>query len=709
MSSDIDQFPGGITNGARWYDVPGGMEDYNYLHSNCFEITLELSCCKYPRGSNLHREWENNREALLAYIEQVHRGVKGFVYDVNGLPIPNAVISLHGIRHDVASTQNGDFWRLAVPGTYSITAHADGYEAETQNNIKVVANGPAAELNFHLNPLSHEPTKEARHDDKMTDATTLVQPSVFHHHNDVKLTTFLRDYSSRFPNITRLYSVGKSVEGRELWVMEISDLPGTHEPGEPEFKYVGNMHGNEVVGREVLLLLIQYLCENYERDRDLTNLVDSTRIHIMPTMNPDGYSRAHEGDAQSVVGRANANRIDLNRNFPSLFHGPAHSPQPETRHVISWLQSNPFVLSANLHGGSLVANYPYDDSKSGRNVNSATPDDDIFRQLALVYSRAHSRMHASSTFKNGITNGAAWYTVAGGMQDYNYVYTNCFEITIELGYVKFPLTKDVKSHWLENQNALVAYMEQVHRGIKGFVRSSDGKPLHKAVIRVDRRNHPVYTAVDGDFWRLLVPGSYNVTASIAGYETVWKQVDVLQGKPATVINFELKPLVVTPLTPVNEDESTTLPSSSPSTTLPSSLPSTASGLLPPLTEGIENQNESLSRRPVTEPTPHERPSGHRSSLSALHATTVQMPNSTVPSSNRPPPPTPTTLKARTPAPFPSLPLNYSDLATWLRRESEGQHRLVQLQVKSVGKSAKGRDILEAHLETKTTKETHLHV
>lgn len=51
--------------------IPPGMQDFNYLHTNCFEITLELSCDKFPRQEELHREWLGNQEALIQFLEEV--------------------------------------------------------------------------------------------------------------------------------------------------------------------------------------------------------------------------------------------------------------------------------------------------------------------------------------------------------------------------------------------------------------------------------------------------------------------------------------------------------------------------------------------------------------------------------------------------------------------------------------------------------------
>ena len=92
--------------------------------------------------------------------------------------------------------------------------------------------------------------------------------------------------------------------------------------------------------------------------------------------------------SDDVYGRVNAHNVDLNRNFPDQF-GPAkenHVQEPETLAVMAWIRAHAFVLSANLHGGTLVANYPFDDTREGTSTYSRCPDDRTFRGLAESYS-----------------------------------------------------------------------------------------------------------------------------------------------------------------------------------------------------------------------------------------------------------------------------------------------------------------------------------
>ncbi len=120
--------------------------------------------------------------------------------------------------------------------------------------------------------------------------------------------------------------------------------------------------------------------------------------------------------------------MDLNRNFPNswtqsdskkdIYEGR----EKETIALMNWIMENKFVLSANLHGGAVVASYPYDDSIQHKpsGYYSATPDDAVFKHLALTYAKTHGNMakeaHCGEQFVDGITNGAYWYDVPGGMQ-----------------------------------------------------------------------------------------------------------------------------------------------------------------------------------------------------------------------------------------------------------------------------------------------------
>ena len=341
----------------------------------------------------------------------------------------------------------------------------------------------------------------------------------------------LNKLNTRWPNVTRVYKLSEtSWGGRELWVVQIStDANRERTELKPMFKYVANMHGNEVVGRELLLSLPQFLLERYYSGHNLEieALINSTDIHLLITMNPDGFERATIGDCwryDDQSGRKNQRNIDLNRNFPStndlgksrnqLFRGR----EPETRSVMRWILDNPFVLSINFHGGAVVSNYPFDDSQASTGIISPTPDNDLFKHLATVYASNHEDMFQGvglcrqDNFTNGITNGAEWYVVKGGMQDFNYLFTNCFELTVELSCCKYPQSSSLQTEWRKNVKSLVKFIQKVHIGVKGIVYQFDGIPVQNAKVVVEGNEKHVKTTERGEYWRLLLPGTYNIYA-----------------------------------------------------------------------------------------------------------------------------------------------------------------------------------------------------
>ncbi|KAF2291092.1 hypothetical protein GH714_019831 [Hevea brasiliensis] len=248
----------------------------------------------------------------------------------------------------------------------------------------------------------------------------------------------VKEFGERCSSISRIYSIGKSVNGFPLWVIEISDKPGAEEP-EPAFKYIGNVHGDEPVGRELLIHLANWICDNYLKDPLARLIVENVHLHILPSMNPDGFSLRRRG---------NANNVDLNRDFPDQFfplNGDINSRQPETRAIMNWLGEIHFTASASLHGGALVANYPWDGTGDKRRNYYACPDDDTFQFMASIYSRSHRNMSLSTEFPGGITNGASWYPIYGGMQDWNYIHADCFELTLEISDNKWPNAEEIKA------------------------------------------------------------------------------------------------------------------------------------------------------------------------------------------------------------------------------------------------------------------------
>ncbi|CAL8279355.1 unnamed protein product [Gadus morhua 'NCC'] len=384
----------------------------------------------------------------------------------------------------------------------------------------------------------------------------------FRYHDNTAMKEYLLHINTTSPEIAHLHSIGRSVRGQELWVMIVGLNPRQHTLGIPEFNYVANMHGNEVVGRELLLQLIDFLVEGYHSNSSsVKRLLSSTRIHLLPSMNPDGFDDA---DTQCLhnQGRYNHNGVDLNRNFPDVFSDHSRQPkqqrEPEVEAVMSWLRSETFVLSANLHGGALVASYPYD-SNQGRVLvggASVTPDNDVFVHLAKVYASSHTSMHHgnscvhSNKFADGITNGYEWYPLSGGLQDYSYLHAQCLDITLEVSCCKFPAEDQLQDFWTANRPPLIAFIQQIHLGVKGRVLGSSG-PLQGALVVVSDRldRCPFTTDHNGEYYRLLLPGNYTFMVSFPGYQVAQEMLSIpsnQNGFSALNHDFLMKPSSTAP-------------------------------------------------------------------------------------------------------------------------------------------------------------------
>ncbi|GLU06946.1 hypothetical protein SLE2022_239290 [Rubroshorea leprosula] len=345
----------------------------------------------------------------------------------------------------------------------------------------------------------------------------------------------VKKFGQRCSNISRIYSIGTSVKGVPLWVIEISDRPGEEE-AEPAFKFVGNVHGDEPVGRELLILLANWICDNYLTDSLAKLIVENVHLHILPSMNPDGFTLRR---------RANANDIDLNRDFPDQFfalNDDEEARQPETRAIMSWLRQIHFTASASLHGGALVANYPWDGTENKRRNYYACPDDETFRYLASVYSRSHYNMSLSKEFEGGITNGARWYPIYGGMQDWNYIHGGCFELTLEISDNKWPDARELPIIWEYNRMSMLNLVASlVKTGVHGRIFSSDsGRPIPGS-ITVKGINFTVKAGRGfADYHRLLAPGQrYEVNVTAPGYKS--KATSIWLGEEATTLDFILDP------------------------------------------------------------------------------------------------------------------------------------------------------------------------
>jgi len=329
----------------------------------------------------------------------------------------------------------------------------------------------------------------------------------------------LNQFEQNYPDLCDVFSIGTTVQGRQLMVAKISANVNVQE-NEARFLYTSSIHGDELTGYVLMLRLIDHLLNNYGSDDKITTLLENMEIWINPLSNPDG---TYAGGNESVccATRYNANNVDLNRNYPDPQDGPhpdGNAWQKETLEFMELADSVQFVMAANFHGGAEVFNYPWD------TWAQLHPDDDWWQLVGREWAdtvHANAPSGYFTLMDNGVTNGYEWYEVNGGRQDYMNYYHHCREITLEISDIKLLPENLLPEYWEYNYRSFINYMTQGLYGISGTVTDSEsGLPVKATITINDHDNNGSWILSDsitGDYFRPVMQGTYSITYSAPKY------------------------------------------------------------------------------------------------------------------------------------------------------------------------------------------------
>jgi hypothetical protein len=356
----------------------------------------------------------------------------------------------------------------------------------------------------------------------------------------------MKQFAIDYPSICKLDSIGSSVNGRGIYFVKISDYVNTDEP-EPEFMYSSTIHGDEVTGYVLMLRLIDYLLKNYGKDPPVTSLVNNLEIWINPLANPDG---TYFSGNNSISGATRYNdSTNLNRNFPDPRfgqHPDGYTWQPENIAMMDFMKKRHFTMSANLHGGAEVVNYPWDAWTAGYPDYKTHPDDEWLQLISKAFADTVQKYGPPGYFTDvssaGYINGGDWYVIGGGRQDYMTYFMHGREVTIEISSIKMPSASSLPGYWNSTYRSLLSYMQECLYGIHGAVEDSLTSWPLLAKIEIpgyDKDSSFVYSN-EGAFFRLKYMDTCNLLITAPGYDTVWLDSVITRNREQTAVSVKMR-------------------------------------------------------------------------------------------------------------------------------------------------------------------------
>ncbi|WAR01286.1 CBPD-like protein [Mya arenaria] len=516
--------PSGIVHGSELKGDSNAVmmdEVYNTYHS--LWLSIHMSCCKYPPGEKLPEIWMNTLTPMVNLMKTAVQGAHGKVTNGKGEILSNAEVKIDQHVHTHPTSPTGEFFFIMTEGSHIIELSAPGYETLTQRVL------------VEKNKVAH--LQEIRLDQEV---------SKFQYHSYNNLRNFAKNLTQVCGKRLAAKNFGKSTSGQDLWMMEFG--PDGDELV-PSVLLVGGLHGDEGVGYEMSVQLVEHLCDNAEKDFLVKELLQSTRLHIIPTLNPDGLQLSEAGKCKSTTGHTNSNNRDLDQTFIVQDVNMTGVQEKETVALLDWLKTsiNPTV-TVIIRGGDMMVLYPHH--------TKTAPLGEVEKKrlinLGLAYTTVHPDMgnnnfrcnvsRGSMPVEMGILEASSYHTHSGSLMDYVYDTMHSAAISVYMSCCKYPAQDQLLDLWKQNRKPLVTVLKQASRSMHGVVKNTQRESMSRASLTIEGSTQIYPVDEQGRFWIYLAPGQYKTVTVEKDFESV--EMTLTMEKEEVIVGYTRTFMVV---------------------------------------------------------------------------------------------------------------------------------------------------------------------
>ncbi len=331
----------------------------------------------------------------------------------------------------------------------------------------------------------------------------------------------------------------------DVWMLKISDNVNETED-EPSVFYMGAHHAREPISTEVVMGIINHLLDNYGSDDEITNMVNSSEIYIVPIVNPDGHevvldqlntwwrknAADNNGDEMFSHVSDGPDGVDPNRNYgwefgssgasadpnEDTYHGPSAFSEPELYAMKELMASHHFTAGISYHSYSELVLWPY-----AYSANAQAPDHFAMQELGVNMAESIPKITGSGHYLPQQSNDL--YPAAGITDDWAYGKHGIFCYCVELAQQFIPSASQVPQIVEDNIEAALMVLNRAnHQTLRGHVYDAETNEPVVAEVFIDGlddqgnfREPYKSNANFGAYYRLLLEDEYDVTFSAYGY------------------------------------------------------------------------------------------------------------------------------------------------------------------------------------------------